>query len=467
MRLLYFLIFSSVLILGSGCSGSKRYSNKAKKLQEAGLNDEAAQFYFHALQRNYKNIDAKIGLKVTGQKQIESTLIQFYKSYSVGNHKEAVYKYQEALSYQKRYGHFVTMEVPPYYVDYYNEMLEVYLAKRYQEGEDLHYEERFKEANLVFTEIVVLSPDYKDAKELSLITTIEPMYRSGVSAFDNKKYRKCYDVMSSVLLKKHMYKDAIDYKERALEAGRITIAILEFGSNIRNKEVLANGIQSAVVSGLAQVNDPFIQVLDRSNTNDLIKEQKISVQNTTSGTSAIQTGELLGANMLVKGNILSYSVSGGTIKKTPKQGYESYKVKLINQETKKAYYETRYKRVTYYEYEGAASVYMEVQYQMISAETGQVVRSRILKENNTDQVNFVTYSGNYKKLYAGKYVGKGLGFETGDKIYSSWSQKNKLKSKVTTNKKTLKSEKQLAGESLSKVSNYIILDIESYNPDNE
>ena len=48
-----------------GCTGSKSYSNKAKKLQEAGMNEEAAAFYLQALQRNPKNVDAKIGLKTT------------------------------------------------------------------------------------------------------------------------------------------------------------------------------------------------------------------------------------------------------------------------------------------------------------------------------------------------------------------------------------------------------------------
>ena len=108
MKINYYLIFLFFVILtGAACTGSKSYSKKALKLQEAGLNDEAAKFYLYALQRNHKNVEAKIGLKQTGQKQIESTLNDFYKAYSVSNYKDAVYIYQKALSYKKQYGYFI------------------------------------------------------------------------------------------------------------------------------------------------------------------------------------------------------------------------------------------------------------------------------------------------------------------------------------------------------------------------
>jgi hypothetical protein len=453
------------LLVGAGCTGSKSYSKKAMKLQEAGLNDEAASFYLKALQRNQKNVDARIGLKQTGQIQIEKTLTSFYKAYSVTNYKEAVYKYQKALNLQKQYGYFVALEIPPYYKEYYNEMLEVYLSDRYEVANDLLYEENFPDASLIYKEILKLDPEYKDVKDLSLQSIIEPLYRSGVTSFNAEKYRKCYGIMSNVLLKKPMYKDAIDYKERALEEGQIVIAILEFESTVVSKKELASSIQSDVVSGLISVNDPFLKVIDRTNLQELIKVQKINVNSTTSGNSAIKTGELLGANMLIKGKVLGYSTKGGTIKGIRKQGFESYLVKKVNSETKKTYYETRYKRVYYTEYEGVRSVYMEVQYQMISAETGEVVGSNVLREEKSDYVNYVVYSGNYKKLYAGKYSGKGTGYNKGDVIYKSYSQQNKLKNKVRTSKKTLKSEHELASKAVSLISSNIVRAISSYNPD--
>lgn len=465
MKILYYFIISVFLLIGAGCSGSKGYSNRAKKLQEAGMNDEAANFYLQALQRSPKNVDAKIGLKQTGQIQIESTLTSFYKAYSVSNFKEAVYTYQKALSLKKQYGYFVSVEIPPYYDEYYNEMLVVYLADRYEVAGDLLYEEKFDDANVIYKEILKLDPEYKDVQDLSLISTIEPLYRKGVAQFKLDKYRSCYGIMSSILAQRAMYKDAIDFKERALEEGQITMAILEFESNVSAKKNIANSIHGDVVSGLTKSNDPFIKVLDRSNMEVLIKEQKISVKNSSSINTAIQTGELLGANMLIKGKLLRYSATGGKVRAYRKQGFESYRVKKVNPETKKTSYETKYKRVYYTEYEGSSNVFIEVQYQMISAETGEVVKSDILRKESGDNVNFISFSGNYNNLYGGKYSGKGTDFVKGDVIYNSYSQKRAIKQKAKSNKRTLKSEQQLASEALNVISLGIIRGISVYNPD--
>ena len=463
MKKIYFLIIALFLLIGSGCTGSKSYSNKAKKLQAAGMNDEAANFFFQALQRNPKNVDAKIGLKQTGQIRVEKTLTQFYKAYSVTNYKEAVYKYQEALDLKRRYGYFVSVEIPAYYNEYYQEMLVVYLSDRYEVAGDLYYNEKYNEANKIYKEILALDPEYKDVKELSIVSTVEPLYRKGIALFDAEKYRTCYQVMSNVLAQKTMYKEAIDYKERALEEGQIIMAVMGFESFNSSKSNLANSIQGDVITGLTSSNDPFLKVIDRLNTDALIKEQKINVN--SSANSAIRAGELLGANMLIKGKLNNYSFSGGKVRMYRKKGFESYRVKRVDEKTKKTYYETKYKRVYYTEYEGSSTVYLEMQYQMISAETGEVVKSNAIRKENTDYVNYISYNGNYKNLYAGKYSGKGSGYNKGDVIYDSYSQKNKLRRLAKNSKKSLKSEQQLASELLNVVSVGIIKGISSYNPD--
>ena len=456
-------VFISFLVLG--CTGSKNYSRKAKKLQEVGLNDEAANFYYESLVRNEKNVNAKIGLKTTGQIQIENTLTAFYKAYSVANYKDAVYKYQEALKYQSDYGQYVSMEIPPYYNDYYQEMLVVYLVERYQVAGDLLYDENFADAQRIYSEILNLDPDYQDAKELNLEAIVEPLYRKGVVAYKMKKYRSCYALMNQVLAKKAMYKDAIDYKERALEDGQVIIAVLEFQSNVPLKRNIIKSIQADVVSGIINNNDPFIKVIDRSNMETLIREQKINVNESTYGNSAIKAGELLGADMLIHGKLLNYTYSGGRVKNYVMQGFESFRVKKMDPKTKKPYYETRYKRVNYVEYIGSSSFYGEVQYQLISAETGEVVNSNVFKGSRSDNLNYVTYKGNYKNLYAGKYRGSGSLYKSGDVIYNSYSQKKSLNRKVTSSKRHLLSEQSMATVVFEDITSKIVNSIIRYNTD--
>lgn len=467
MRALYVITLSFILLIGGSCTGSKSYSKKAKKMQEAGLNEEAAAFYLVALQRNPKNVDAKIGLKVTGQIQIEKSLTSFYKAYSLSNYKEAVYTYQEALNYKHQYERYVSVEIPPYYNDYYQEMLGVYLEDRYKTAGDFLYEENFKEASLIYSEILKLNAEYKDVKELSLQSVIEPLYRSGITAFQADKFRKCYDIMSQVLSKKAMYKDAVDYKERALEEGQVTVAVMDFQSVKQGKSNITEIIQANVVAGLIRVNDPFIKVLDRSNTDVLIKEQKINVNESSIGSAAIKTGELLGANILIRGKLITYTYSGGVVKGEVKQGFESYKVKKVNPETKKTYYQKYYKRVKYTEFTGGASVFSEVQYQMISAETGQVLKSDVFRNSKSDYVNYISFSGNDKFLYDGKISEANELTKLSNGSYASISNRVSLKRKARQTKRTLLPESQLRRDVLANITDNIVYRIANYNLDDQ
>src|SRR5690554_4858443 len=65
--------------LGSGTDhrGLHRFQipgKKGAKLEEAGLYDNAALFYYNSLLRNSNNVDARIGLARTGQRVVNDKL---------------------------------------------------------------------------------------------------------------------------------------------------------------------------------------------------------------------------------------------------------------------------------------------------------------------------------------------------------------------------------------------------------
>lgn len=461
MKQIYSVILILILALSVGCSGSKSYSNKAKKLQKSGLNDEASSFYFQSLLLNPTNVDAKIGLKQTGQIRIEATLTEFYKAYSVANYRESVYKYREALALKEKYGKYVSLEIPAYYEANYIEMRDIYIDKRYEKAGDLLYAEKFDDANVIYKEILQIYPEYKDVADLSLSSTIEPLYRKGINAFDADEFRKCYGYMVKVLKQKSSYKDAIDFKNRALEEGQVTIAVMPFESNIAEKSVITQSIQSDVIAGIIKSKDPFIKVLDRTNADKLIKEQQISVQ----GNGAIQAGELLGANLLVTGKLIAYTYSGGKVTRKIMQGFESYQVKMLNRSNNKIYYETRFNRVFYFEFTGQSSLTAELQYQLISAETGEVLNAEVLKDTKIDRVNYVNYKGDYRKLYPGKFSGPGNSFINSDQVYTSMSKVRSLRGKAVTKKRTLKSEGKLSIELTPTFSKGVVKGVVKYNGD--
>lgn len=466
MKRITIVLLGLALLGGAGaCTGSKSLSRKAAKLEEAGLDKEASGLYFQSLQRNQNNVKARIGLKKTGQKLIDSKLNEFYKAHSVEAYKDAVYSYIDAMDYKKKCAPFVELTVLAYYEDYYKESLDKYLDKRYTKGEELVYEEKYEEADKVFKEIVKLNPEYKDAKEMASLTTVEPLYRKGVEAFESGKYRSSYSFMQKVLKVKPSYKDAIDYKDESLEKGTMTIAVLPFGDQSSVKSNLPGNIQAGIVQSLVKTDDPFLKVIDRKNTDVLLKEQKLSVNGVVSESSTINAGELLGAKVLITGKVLNYEKRGGTVKKQKKQGYTSFKTKKINPKTKETYYVTNYKKTYYNEYEGNVEVYCSFEYQMISAETGEILTSDVINVSKRDAVNYATYNGEKKNLYAGTFKSAFGSMVDGDKVYTSYRDKKQLDSKLNTSKRTLKSKEQLGAEASKDISRKVYSQIQKYNPE--
>lgn len=460
------LLLSTVFLsLIFGCTGSKSFSRKAKKLEEAGLNKEAAGLYFTALQRNMKNVDAIIGLKKTGQKLLDRKLNNFYKAHSTDAIKDAVYAYLDAVSYKDKCAPFVELVIPPYYETYYKESLSKYLKKRYKEGEELVYNEKYEEGDKVFKEIIKLDPGYKDAKEMASLTTVEPLYRKGMEAYEAGKYRTAYGFMDKVLKSKSNYKDAIDIKSESLEKATLTIGVIPFKTAHSSSSNMVNKIQAGIVRHLVKTDDPFLKIIDRKNTGILLNEQKLSVDGVTSQSSAINAGELLGAKVLVTGKLLTYEKRGGNVTSKRMPGYTSYRTKKVNPQTDEVYYVTNYRKTYYTEYSGEVEVFCSFEYQMISAETGEILSSDVINVSKRDAVNYASYNGNTKSLYAGTFTNINSVIGQGDKVYSGYSAKRKLDSKLKTTKRSLKSKEQLGVEASGDISKKIYQQIRNYNPE--
>ena len=86
----------------AACSGSKSFSKKAAKLDESGMYAEAADMYLQSAVRNAKNIDAKIGLKKTGQTLMNDKLSTFFKAFSLGTDKESAGTFWAASGMMKK-----------------------------------------------------------------------------------------------------------------------------------------------------------------------------------------------------------------------------------------------------------------------------------------------------------------------------------------------------------------------------
>ncbi len=394
-----YVAIACIAFAAVGCSGSKSFAKKGTKLDQAGLYAEAADMYLQSLMRNSSNVDAKIGLKKTGQQLLNDKLGTFFKAFSVGDSKEeAVNSYLEAKRYVDRVGQYgVVLDIPANYTSDFSEVKGQYLVDLYQQGQDLMAKQDFKAAEVIFSKIGALEPGYKDAGSLQNIAYLEPLYRSGKSALEAKRYRQAYEDLNKVVQKDASYKDASALRNNAVEQGRFSIAVLPFSGDRKDH---AARIQAYALTSLTEVNDPFIKVVDRENIQRILDEQRLGMSGVVDEATAVKAGKLMGAQAVLIGTLSDYREEIGALKKSTKDGFAAYQIRQPDINNPGQFMMvTKYKPVKYTEYYQENKVTASFSYKLVSLETGEVLISRVVDQQKDDHAYYAAYDGDKNSLY--------------------------------------------------------------------
>ncbi len=399
MRSLAYIAIALLLALLVGCSGSKSFSNKGEKLDAAGLYAEAAEMYLQAAQRNAKNVDAKIGLKKVGQMVLNDKLSTFFKNTAMGSAKaEAVAAYQDAEIYQSRVrAAGVVLEIPDHYKADFEKVKGEHLIELYNEGQALFEREDFPAAERVFARIAKLEPNYKDASSLQSVAYLEPLYRLGRTELDAGNFRKAHAQFSKVFEKNSAYKDVNILRNECVTKGQFIVAVLPFTAADQSS-AMASKVQAHAMTALTEVNDPFLKVVDRENLERILEEQRLSLSGVVDEQTAVRVGNLMGAHAVLMGTVVDYREIPGQVRRSTKDGYESYRVQQINKETNEKYFVTRYKPVRYTEFYQENKVVLSFNYRLVSLETGEVLVSKVAEREAEDHAYYATYDGNRDAL---------------------------------------------------------------------
>lgn len=387
------------LALFAGCSGSKSFAKKAEKLDEAGLYAEAADMYLQSVQRSSKNVEAKIGLKKTGQQLLNDKLSTFFKAMSMGDSRaEAVQAYLDAKAYQERVGRLgVVLEIADHYKTDFERVKGEHLVDLYGQGQALMEKQEFKAAEKVFADIARLEPNYKDASSLQAVAYLEPLYRSGKADLDAGRFRKAYEQLDRVTAKDAGYKDASVLRQECLTKGQYSIAVLPFTAATKGNTMAAK-VQAYAMTALTETKDPFLKIVDRENIDRILEEQRLGLSGVVDEQTAVRVGNLIGAQAVLMGELIDYREEPGSLRRSTKDGYESYRQEQINKETGAKYYVTKYKPVRYSEYFQENKVYLSFSYRLVSLETGEVLVSKVVDRQAEDHVYYASYEGNRDAL---------------------------------------------------------------------
>ena len=368
-------------------------------MEAAGLNNEAAEYYYQSLLKNPDFIESRQGLFRTGEQVLNNELSAFFQQSQTGQKKEAIYSYLRAKAFKDKLATVnVDLNIPPQYIADFEQLKKAYLTEQYEIGLGYLDEENYAAAEVVFKEIGKLEPNYKDSKNLERIAYIEPFYRKGENALEENRYRTAYYAFDEVIIADPDYKESKELREEALELGLVTLGIISFenGTNISNANKKA---EAFILNALSNTDDPFLKVIDRTNFNKLIEEQRLNLSGVVDESTAAEAGKLLGVKFLLGGTLLQITKEAGKLSKIKKNGFKEVKTKKYNSETKEDYYVTEYKKTYFYEYKQQNRAYVSTQIKVISLTTGEIVVSKIISKETIDEVHYYKYEGEGNKLY--------------------------------------------------------------------
>lgn len=446
-----------ILMFFWACSGSSYFYRKGQKAEKASRMGEASNFYIQSLRRKSDNFKAQAALQVAGQEHLNKLLDTYFQFHNEDKLKDAVYAFQDAdRFFQDVSGVKVDLRFPEYYREYFQEDKEMYLDKTYTQAQEFFRKQQFKDAEKLFDEVKKWDANYKDAGKMRIKAEIIPLYEEALRDYDNAFYKTAYRKFSRVVELDAGYEQAASYQQESLRRGVFTVAYTPFTDAARNP-VMANVVGAQILADLSKVKNPFFQVMDRSNLDKVLQEQKLALSNTN---DLVKVGEILGAKAILTGKVLEYSFQGGQISSQRKPGYETYIDSIFNSTLGRKEAVTKYKKVYYNEFYGQSTARCKVQYQLISTEDGRILAADLVDQQLSDEVKYITYPGNIRTLVPGSWV-KFNTNESTDRVFDTPAQRNELK-RLADARKTLKLENELRGNLVNSVSGKITRGILEY-----
>jgi len=392
----------------AGCHNSKHYTKIATKQEAAGLVTEAAENYYTALVKNRSNVDAQIGMKKSGQLVLNSLLNDFAKQKNFGSEKDAVYAYHSARDYKEKIQRVgINLLIADYYETDYQSSKNAYLLKLYEEGSALLEEQNYSAAEKKFEEICKLDADYKDTKELGEIAYLQPLYSEGKKLMEATYYKAAYHNFEKILTRNPTFRDTKILRDECLEKGIYTVALMSFDNATQVPGVDAK-VSAYALSALTSINDPFVRVVDRANMEAILAEQKLQLSGIIDENTAVSVGQIVGAQALLTGTVLSYTETQGTLRTKNREAYAAYQEKYLNKEDGKYYYQTRYKPTSYTEYYNSNSASISIQYKLTNLKTGEIIKTEIITKDVTDEVLYGKYTGELANLFPAAQNGPSL-----------------------------------------------------------
>ncbi len=388
-----------LLLLFTSCDSGKKLMEEGNRNYLAGNFDDAATYFYNVLLRNPKNIEAQQALKKTGNIVLNAKFSSFGKYVIENNSESAVRQYLSCKKYYKKVQEVnVELDWPHMYDEVYEDIKNEFISKQYDEGLILMQQNKYEKAENIFLKLSEFDPNYKEATVLRPGSIIEPVYLNGIRMMEIKNYKQAYQDFTKVLKQDDNYKDAIRLKSEALKMASIGLGILSV-QNQTQSVGFDKKLYQQIFSTLIQRKSPFLQIVDQGQIDRYLPEKDERTIGITNPESAGRVGKIMGLNyvlMIALSNLQNESY-GPKTDSIP--AFEAITETTLPNGTNIPRNITIFKKVQYADTYQKNRIFYQVFYQLVSTQTGQVVVSDLIKEEQSDEFHSKNYQGNINTLF--------------------------------------------------------------------
>lgn len=386
MKKLILLFFSSIIL--ASCHGARYHFKQGNRFAEARALKRAVTEYKFAIDRKPNKAKYIAAMNSYGTALLEELYTNY--RFADGNDSLSVYKFLEAEKWTNYLKPYISVSrFEGFYTQDYLQQRSRYMASVYERSHGLIRSKHYSKAQQRLSELNELDPNYKDVQSLLTFSEVEPVYTAALEDFEKGLYQESYYRLEPIF-KKYPYQNELKLlMDEALSRGMYRIGIVT-DPNISGKEAtMSSAVQSRLISELYKLNDPFLELVDRTNF-DLIKdEQEAIVQGATS--EGALTKELLTANAYLKVIVNVADEVEGKLESETKKGYERYYVKSKNKEGE-TITTAKYKKVTYREYWKENRVHYTAELVLTDRGTSKILSVNSFEYNDQDRAHYINYA---------------------------------------------------------------------------
>jgi len=393
----------AIALLLSGCRGAQYYYKSGNKYAKAHMLKESVTAYKQAIDRKPGRVKYRMAMDQQGNALLEELYTNY--RFADGNDSLSIYKFLEAEKWRNYLKPYInTSRYEGFYDRDYADQLDRFLYRKYNRAEKWIRTRQFDRAQSNLEEIKSLDPNYKEVQSLLEFSEVEPIYVQALDLFEGNKFREVHDLLQPMLKKYPKQEMLRKLEEQAIERGKYRLGIISDPNITGSEATMSAALQSAVISLIQKNDDPFLELLDRTNFDMLQQEQKAIINGTTNEVAVTQ--ELLAADAYLKVIITHVYENEGTLNQQTRRGWERYYVTTKNdegEEVKKA----MYKKVTYRESTKQNEASYDMQLAMVERATSRILWSESFHHEDKDDIHYVEFSG------------------TGDLFSGDWRYQNK------------------------------------------